>query len=122
MRVLNEVHDMSRLQPVLNKSEEALVAQMAELTQAKKTDVIKNALTVYHWFIKQTVGGASVVARKASGEEATLHTPELALLEGQGVRLSPAELNRLATDLVRARDPKVAAHIRERMTRGFYGI
>ncbi len=113
---------MSRLQPVLNKSEAALVAQMAELTRAKKTDVIKNALTVYHWFLKQSVAGASVVARKASGEEATLHTPELAVLEGQGVRLTPGELKRLATELASARDPKTAAHIRERMTRGFYGI
>ena len=113
---------MARLQPVLNRSEEALVSQMAELTGAKKTDVIKHALTVYHWFLKQSVAGASVVARKASGEEATLHTPELALLEGQGVRLGPAELKRLAADLASARDPKAAARIRERMTRGFYGI
>ena len=113
---------MARLQPVLNKSEEALVTQMAEITQAKKTDVIKNALTVYHWFIKQTVGGASVLARKASGEESTLHTPELAFLEGRGARLSPAELKRLATELARTRDPKASARIRERMTRGFYGI
>ena len=113
---------MTRLQPVLKKSEEALVTQMAELTQAKKTDVIKNALIVYHWFIKQAVGGASVVARKTSGEEATLHTPELAFLEGRGVLLSPAELKRLATALARTRDPKAAARIRERMTRGFYGI
>lgn len=113
---------MARLQPVLNKSEEALVTQMAEITQAKKTDVIKNALTVYHWFIKQTVGGASVLARKASGEESTLHTPELAFLEGRGARLSPSELKRLATELARTRDPKASARIRERMTRGFYGI
>ncbi len=100
----------------------SFVSQMAELTRAKKTEVIKNALTVYHWFLKQSVAGASVVARKPSGEEATLHTPELALLEGQGVRLSPAELKRLATQLAGARDPKAAAQVRERITRGFYGI
>ena len=113
---------MARLQPVLNKSEEALVAQMAEITQAKKTEVIKNALNVYQWFVKQTIGGAAVLARKASGEESVLQTPELALLEGRSARLSPAELKRLAGDLSRSRDPKAAARIRERMTRGFYGI
>lgn len=113
---------MSRLQPVLNKSEEALVSQMAEITHSRKTDVIKNALTVYHWFIRQAVGGASVVARKASGEESTLHTPELAFLEGQAIRLSAADLERLGEELARATNSRTAAQIRERMTRGFYGI
>ena len=63
-----------------------------------------------------------MVARNVSGEETALHTAELAFLEGQGVRLSPAELKGLATDLARTSDSKAAARIRERMTRGFYGI
>ena len=37
-------------------------------------------------------------------------------------RLPPAELKRLATELARTSDPKASARIRERMTRGFYGI
>jgi hypothetical protein len=39
---------MARVQPVLTSTEAALVDQMAELTQSKRTDVIKQALVVYH--------------------------------------------------------------------------
>ena len=38
---------MRRVQPVLTSAELALVDQMAELTQSKRTDVIKSALAVY---------------------------------------------------------------------------
>ena len=51
---------------------------MAELTHSKRTDVIKNALTVYHWFLRQALTGGRVLARKATGEEVALETAELA--------------------------------------------
>ena len=57
---------------------------MAALTRTKRSDVIKNALAVYHWFLRQAVTGARVVARKPSGEELVLETAELSRLEGQG--------------------------------------
>jgi hypothetical protein len=113
---------MSRIQPVLTSAEAALVDQMAELTRSKRTEVIKNALTVYHWFVRQAITGGRVIARKPSGEEVTLETAELAALEGQGHRLSPSELGLLAKQLAGARDPAEAARIKERLTRGFYGI
>ena len=113
---------MARVQPVLTPTELALVDQMAELTHSKRTDVIKSALTVYHWFVRQALTGCQVVARKASGEEIALETAELASLEGKGNRLSPAELGRLAKQLAAEKDSANAAKIRERMTRGFYGI
>ena len=113
---------MARIQPVLTPSEGALVDQMAELTRSKRTDVIKNALTVYHWFVRQAITGSRVIARKPSGEETTLETPELAALEGKGHRLTPAELGLLAKQLAAARDPREAARIKEQLTRGFYGI
>ena len=111
-----------RLQPVLTDTEKALVDQMAQLTRTKRTDVVKNALTVYHWFVRQAITGARVVARKPTGEEVTLQTPELAALEGEGHRLSPAELGVLAKRLAKASDPGESARLRERLTRGFYGI
>jgi hypothetical protein len=111
-----------RLQPVLTDTEKALVDQMAQLTRTKRTDVVKNALTVYHWFVRQAITGARVVARKPTGEEVTLQTPELAALEGEGHRLSPAELGVLAKRLAKASDPAESARLRERLTRGFYGI
>jgi len=111
-----------RLQPVLTDSEKALVDQMAQLTRTKRTDVVKNALAVYHWFVRQAITGARVVARKPTGEEVTLQTPELAALEGEGHRLSPAELGVLAKRLAKASDPAESARLRERLTRGFYGI
>ena len=83
---------MARIQPVLTPAEAALVDQMADLTQSKRTDVIKNALTVYHWFIRQALTGSHVIARKPTGEEITFETAELAMLEGKSNRLSPEEL------------------------------
>lgn len=113
---------MARIQPVLTKAEAGIVDQVAELTQTKRTDVIKNALAVYHWFVKQAVTGARVVARKPTGEEVTLETAELAALEGKANRLSPEELGLLAKKLAAAKDSAEAAELRERITRGFYGI
>lgn len=113
---------MARVQPVLSPSEIALVDQMAELTQSKRTDVIKSALTVYQWFVRQSLTGSRVVAKKPSGEEVTLETAEVATLAGRGNRLGPEELGLLAKQLVAASDPTEAARIRERLTRGFYGV
>ena len=113
---------MARVQPVLSATELALVDQMAELTRSKRTDVIKNALAVYHWFVRQALTGSRVVAHKPTGEEVALETTELAALEGRGNRLSPEELGLLAKELATARDPIAAARLKERLTRGFYGI
>src|SRR5579862_7467377 len=113
---------MARIQPVLTPAELALVDQMAALTGSKRTDVIKNALGVYHWFVRQALTGSRVVARKTSGEEVALETAELSVLEGKGNRLSPEELGLLAKQLAAASNPAEAARIKERITRGFYGI
>jgi hypothetical protein len=113
---------MTRIQPVLTPAELALVDQMAELTGSKRTDVIKSALAVYHWFVRQALIGSQVVARKATGEEISIETAELAVLEGKGSRLSPAELGLSAKRLAAASHPAEAARIKERLTRGFYGI
>ena len=113
---------MARVQPVLSTTELALVDQMAELTQSKRTDVIKSALAVYHWFVRQALTGARVVARKPTGEEVALETAELSALEGKGNRLGPEELGLLAKQLAAASNPIDAARLRERLTRGFYGI
>jgi len=113
---------MARIQPVLTPTELALVDQVAELTGSKRTDVIKNALAVYHWFVRQAITGGRIVARKATGEEVALETAELAVLEGKGNRLSPEELGLLAKRLAAASNPVEAAQIKERLTRGFYGI
>ena len=113
---------MARVQPVLSDAETALVNQMAALTRTRRSEVIKNALIVYHWFIRQAVTGAREVARKPTGEEVTLETAELAALEGQGHRLSPAELRVHAKKLATAAGPVEAARLKERLTRGFYGI
>src|SRR3990172_9500802 len=102
---------MARVQPVLTETEAALVDQMAQLTRTKRTDVVKNA-----------IAGSRVVARKPTGEEVTLETPELAALEGQGHRLSPEELGLLTRRLASVKDPAEAAVLRERLTRGVYGI
>lgn len=112
----------TRVQPVLSPAELELVDQVAALTHAKRTDVIKSALAVYGWFVRQAVTGAQVVARKPTGEEVTLETAELAALEGRGNRLSPEELGLLAEQLAAAADTTEAARIRERLSRGFYGI
>jgi hypothetical protein len=113
---------MARIQPVLTPTELALVDQMAELTGSKRTDVIKSALTVYHWFVRQAITGSRVVARKPTGEEVAIETAELAVLEGKGNRLSPKELGLLAKRLATASNSMEAAQIKERLTRGFYGI
>ena len=113
---------MARIQPVLTPTETALVDQIAELTQSKRTDVIKSALTVYHWFVRQSLTGSHVYAKKPSGEEVTFETAELALLEGRNNRLGPDELGLSAEELASATDAAQAARIRERLMRGFYGI
>lgn len=113
---------MARIQPVLTPTELALVDQMAELTGSKRTDVIKSALAVYHWFVPQALTGSRVVARKPSGEEVAIETAELAVLEGKGNRLSPEELGLLAKQLAATSNAVEAARIKERLTRGFYGI
>jgi len=113
---------MPRIQPVLTPTELALVDQMAKLTGSKRTDVIKSALAVYHWFVRQAITGSRVVARKPTGEEVTIETAELAVLGGKGNRLSPEELGLLAKRLATASNPVEAARIKERLTRGFYGI
>src|SRR5947208_4882319 len=113
---------MARTQPPLTKAESSVVDQLAELTQTRRADVVKNALAVYHWFVRQAITGARVVARKPTGEEVTLETAELAALEGPAHLLSPSELRVLAKKLSAASDAAEAARIRERMTRGFYGI
>ena len=113
---------MARIQPVLSPAELALVDQMAELTNSKRTEVVKSALEVYHWFVRQAITGGQVVARRPSGEEVSLETAELAVLEGRGNRLSPKELGLLAKRLAVAKNAAEAARIREQLTRGFYGI
>ena len=113
---------MARIQPVLTPNELVLVDQMAALTGSKRTEVIKNALAVYHWFVRQAITGSRVVARKPTGEEVAIETAELAVLEGRGNRLGPKELGLLAKRLAAASDPVEAARIKERITRGFYGI
>ena len=57
-----------------------------------------------------------------TGEEVALETAELAVLEGKGNRLGPEELGLLAKRLAGASNPVEAARIKERLTRGFYGI
>lgn len=113
---------MARIQPSLTKAELDLIDQVAELTQTKRTEVIKNALAVYHWFVRQAVTGARIVARKPTGEEVSLETPEFSMLESKGAKLSPEELGLLARQLAATSDPVEAARLRERLTRGFYGI
>ena len=110
---------ISRIQPVLTPAEVALVDQMAALTGTKRTEVIKSALTVYHWFVRHALTGSQVVARKPSGEEVTLETAELSILEGKGSRLSPEELGLLAKKLTAASTLDEAARLKERLTRGF---
>ena len=113
---------MARIQPVLTPTELALVDQMADLTGAKRTEVIKNALAVYHWFVRQALTGARVVSRKPTGEEVAIETAELAVLEGKGNRLSAEELGVLAKQLAETSDLIESAHVKERLIRGFYGI
>lgn len=51
---------MARVQPVLTESEIALVDQMAALTRTRRTEVVKNALAVYYWFVRQAITGARI--------------------------------------------------------------
>ncbi len=113
---------MSRIQPSLSKTESELIDQVAALTQTKRTDVIKNALAVYHWFVKQVITGARVTARKPTGEEVVLETPELGALESKASLLNPEEIGALARKLARCSDPAEAERMKERLVRGFYGI
>ena len=113
---------MARIQPVLTPTELAIVDQVAELTGSKRTDVIKSALAVYHWFVRHALIGSRIVAHKPSGEEVAIETTELTVLEGKGNRLSPEELGLLSKRLAAASNPLEAARIKERLTRGFYGI
>ena len=114
---------MARIQPVLTPAELALVDQMAELTDSKRTDVIKSALTVYHWFVRQAITGSSVVARKPSGEEVAIETAELAVLGGKGNAPEPQGIGPVRRSASRVLPNSVeAAQIKERLTRGFYGI
>lgn len=62
------------------------------------------------------------MARKPPREEVAIETVELAVLEGKGNCLSPEELGLLAKRLATASNPLKAARIKERLTRGFYGI
>jgi hypothetical protein len=113
---------MARIQPSLSKTESDLVDQVAALTQTKRTEVLKNALAVYHWFVRQTISGARITARKPSGEEVTLETPELAILESKASRMTPEELGELSRKLAQTSDPVEAERLKERLVRGFYGI
>jgi hypothetical protein len=113
---------MARIQPVLTKTEAELVEQVSRLMHTKRTDIIRNALAVYHWFVRYSLIGARIVARKPSGEEVQLETPELAALSAKGHRLSPKELRLLAKRLAAAKDATEADELREQITRGFYGI
>jgi hypothetical protein len=72
--------------------------------------------------VRQALTGARVVARRPTGEETTLETPELSVLEGQSQRLTPEELGLLARNLASAKDEREASRLKERLTRGFYGI
>jgi hypothetical protein len=113
---------MARVQPVLSEAETALVDRVARATQSKRSDVIRQALGVYHWFLKQTLIGARIVARKPTGEEVALETPELSVLEAEAHLLSPQELGVLAKKLAATKNAAEAARLRETLARGFYGI
>ena len=110
--------NMARIQPLLTPEELAMVDQIAELTDCKRTEVIKNALVAYRWLLRRRLTGNRVVSHKPTGEEAA----RLPMLEGKHNRLCPARLGSLAKRLARASDPADAAQIKERLTRGFYGI
>lgn len=113
---------MARIQPSLSKTESDLIDQVAALTHTKRTDVIKNALAVYHWFIKQSVTGARITARKPTGEEVCLETPELGALESRAGLMTPEDLGRLAQKLAECTNPNGAERVKEHVVRGFYGI
>jgi hypothetical protein len=64
----------------------------------------------------------SSTARKPTGEGIAPETIELAALKGKGKRFTPRKLSLLAKQLASATNPLEAARIKERLTRGFYGI
>ena len=113
---------MARIQPTLSKTESELIDQVAALTQTRRTEVIKNALAVYHWFVRQTITGARITARKPTGEEVTLETPELGILESKASLMTPEEIGLLSKKLAQCSDPQEAEQLKERLVRGFYGI
>ena len=113
---------MARIQPSLSKTETDLIDQVASLTQTKRTEVIKNALAVYHWFVKQIVTGAKITSRRPSGEEIVLETPELGALESKASLLIPEEIGVLSKKLSECTDPREADRLKEQLVRGFYGI
>lgn len=112
---------MARIKPPVARSETKLLDEAAKLTSAKRADVTKNALAAYLWIIRQTIAGAEIVARKRNGDEATMALPELADLGGQGNRLSPKELGKLAKELTKVSNPVTAAEVWEQINLGFYG-
>jgi len=113
---------MARIQPSLTKTESDLIDQVSTLTQTKRTEVIRNALAVYRWCVKQTILGARITAKKLTGEELTLETPELGVLEGQACLLTPEEIGRLSKRLSECKDGAEADRLKDRLVRGFYGI
>ena len=113
---------MRRIQPSLTKIESDLIDKVASLTQTKRTEVIKNALAVYHWYIRQIITGARITARKATGEEVVLETPELGALDSKANLLTPDEIGALSRKLAQCSDPAKAEQLKEQMVRGFYGI
>ena len=113
---------MARIQPSLTKAESDLIDQVAALTQTKRTEVIKNALAVYHWFVRQIITGARITARKPTGEEVTLETPELGALESKASLMTPEEIGALSEKLAQCSDPTESERLKERLVRGFYGI
>ena len=112
---------MARVQPDPDRARVGRPDGRADAFEADRRDQ-ERSLAVYHWFVRQALTGSKVVARKATGEEVALETAELAALEGKGNRLGPEELGLLAKQLASASDPTDAARIKERLTRGFYGI
>jgi hypothetical protein len=84
--------------------------------------VIKKAVAVYNWFMRYALTARRIVTRKPPGEQVIIETADLAVLEGNGNCLSPEELGLLSKRLAAASGPIEAARIKERLTRGFYGI
>lgn len=104
------------------RAEASKTVDRMAVTRSKRSDVIKNALAVCHWFVRQALVGSRVFARKPTGEETALETAELSAVEGKWKRQGPKELGLLAKQLAQASNPAEASRIEERLTRGFYGI
>lgn len=112
---------MARIQPSLTKTESDLIDQVSTLTQTKRAAVIRNALAVYRWCVKQTILGARITAKMPTGEEVPLETPELGVLAGKACLLTPEELGRLSKRLSQGKDGAEADRLKDRLVRGFYG-